>query len=96
VYAVIFKAKIKKLSTDYQQTATRMRELALTKYGCIEFVSSFENDTEIAISYWKNLEQIQHWKHDKEHMIAQEKGKFMWYESYTIQVTEILREYNNS
>ena len=95
MYAVIFKAKLKKLTSEYQQTAIRMRELALTEYGCVEFISTCENDIEIAISYWENLEQIQHWKQDKEHITAQEMGKSTWYESYTVQVTEVQREYTH-
>ena len=40
MYAVIFKATVKQLDDEYSQTAKRMRELAIEKYGCLDFVSS--------------------------------------------------------
>jgi len=30
-----------------------MRDLAINKYGCSEFISTTEGNNEIAISYWK-------------------------------------------
>jgi heme-degrading monooxygenase HmoA len=96
MYAVIFKAQCRELDEHYGATAIRMRELAIKKYGCIEFISSYENGQEIAISYWDNLQQIKNWKSDKEHVIAQQNGKSLWYESYSVQITQIIKEYNNN
>ncbi len=96
MYAVIFKAKCQELDTMYFEMAVQMQELAIQKYGCREFVSSFENDQEITISYWDNLQQIQDWKNDKDHSLAQELGKTKWYQSYSVQITEIIREYNST
>ena len=94
MYAVIFKAEIKTLDSNYAPMAKRMRELAINKYGCSDFISTTENNLEIAISYWNNLDQIKQWKQDSEHLAAQDKGKSIWYKSYTVQVVEIIREYN--
>ena len=44
MYAVIFKAKLAQIDDAYFKTAKRMRELALGKYGCLEFVSVMEGD----------------------------------------------------
>ncbi|MFV2061620.1 MAG: antibiotic biosynthesis monooxygenase [Gammaproteobacteria bacterium] len=96
MYAVIFRAKFRKQDSKYSATAKRMRELAIEKYGCTDFISSNENGYEIAISYWENLEQIKSWKNDKEHMSAQQNGKSNWYESYRVQITEIIKEYDNN
>ena len=96
MYAVIFKAKLAKLDEEYSQVASRMRELALKEYGCLEFSSVTEDYTEIAISYWENQDQIASWKNDSEHMLAQELGKSKWYESYNVQVVEVIREYNKN
>jgi len=95
MYAVIFRAKIKLFDEEYSQTAARLRELARKKYGCLDFVSFTEGDDEIAISYWESLEQIKSWKQDPEHLRAQEQGKHRWYESYQVQVVDIIREYEN-
>lgn len=95
MYAVIFRALINKLDDDYIETAIRMKDLALNKYGCIEFTSVTEGDQEIAISYWQTEDQIKSWKQDPEHRIAQELGNSKWYKSYHVQVVEIIRDYKN-
>ena len=93
MYAVIFRAKIDGFDETYSDMAARMRELALNKYGCKEFVSVTEGEQEISISYWENQEQIIIWKQDSEHLAAQKLGRSKWYKSYKVQVVEIIREY---
>ena len=46
MYAVIFRARIKAVDAVYTEMARRMRELALQKYGCLEFVSVMEEGSE--------------------------------------------------
>ena len=96
MYAVIFKATVKQLDNEYSQTAKRMRELAMEKYDCLNFVSSLEGRQEIAISYWETEAQILAWKQDKEHLKAQQLGAKKWYSSYSVEVTEIKRSYTRN
>ena len=96
MYAVIFKAEINQLDKSYSETALRMRELAINKYGCTEFVAVTEGNNEIAISYWENQEQITKWKQDAEHLVAQELGRSTWYKSYKVEIVEVIREYTNN
>ena len=96
MFAVIFKAKIKSLDEEYFSTAEEMRNLAFEKYGCKGFDSCSEDDFEIAISYWESKEQINAWKNDKDHKIAQINGITKWYESYRVQIVEILHGYKMS
>ena len=93
MYAVIFRATIDQLDEAYYSQAKMMRDLAFSKYGCLEFVSVTEGDQEIAISYWDNEEQIKRWKSDPEHSQAQKQGKSIWYKDYHVQVVKIEREY---
>jgi len=93
MYAVIFRAKINKLDARYAEMALQMRAMAISKYHCNEFISVTEGDQEIAISYWQNQEQIKQWKQDSKHLVAQKLGQEKWYKSYTVQVVEIIREY---
>lgn len=95
MYAVIFTAQIRALDADYAATASRMRELATSQYGCLEFNSVTEGNQEISISYWSNLEQIKKWKLDKEHLQAQALGKTRWYESYKVSIVEIVSNYGS-
>ena len=93
MYAVIFRAKTAGLDEEYDRVAKRMRELALGEYGCIEFISATQGSESIAVSYWKNQDQIRKWRRNSEHTLAQELGRSKWYESYTVQVVEVIREY---
>ena len=93
MYAVIFRAKTKKLDDDYFKMAKRMRELAINEYGCVEFTAVTEGSDEIAISYWESMEQIKKWKQNSEHLLAQKLGKEKWYETYSVEIVEILEKY---
>ncbi|NOZ11884.1 MAG: antibiotic biosynthesis monooxygenase [Gammaproteobacteria bacterium] len=96
MYAVIFAAEINKLDKSYFDTAKRMRELAINKYGCTKFISVTEENKEISISYWKDKEQIKKWKKDKEHQEAQSIGKSKWYKNYSVQIVEVMHEYHSN
>lgn len=95
MYAVIFTARIKQLDDHYEQTASRMRQLARERYGCLDFVSSTQGDQEIAISYWQRESDILRWKQDPEHLQAQQLGRTRWYASYRVEVVEIRRHYSH-
>lgn len=95
MYAVIFRAEIADADEEYSGTASRLRDLALSEYGCVEFTSCTEGQREIAISYWETLEQISRWKQNALHRDAQEKGRSRWYRSYTVEVVELLRSYGS-
>ena len=95
MYAVIFKANIKQITPEYTSTAARMRELAFTQYNCIDFFTSCENGQEIAVSYWSSQDDILAWRNNPEHEEAQAIGKALWYESYDVQVVEVLRRYQS-
>ncbi len=96
MYAVIFRAEINEIDESYSKMASRARDLAINKYGCVDFTAVTEGKQEIAISYWTTKEQISAWKNDPEHKQAQELGRSKWYKSYSVQVVEIIREYNKN
>jgi heme-degrading monooxygenase HmoA len=93
VYVVIFRAKIRALDAEYSKVAARMRDLALGQFGCLEFQSATEGREEIALSYWPDEESVRAWKAHPEHALAQEAGRDRWYESYSVQVAHVTREY---
>ena len=95
-YAVIFRAEIDQFEEGYTTVARKLRSIALNEYGCTEFVALTEGSQEVAISYWSSLEQIKAWKQHPEHLKAQRLGKSKWYQSYQVQIVEILREYHAS
>ena len=95
MYAVIFRAETNQLDEEYSDTAAKLRNLAIEKYGCRDFVATTEGHHEITISYWETLEQISRWKQDIEHTRAQQLGRSKWYKTYQIQIVEVLREYDH-
>lgn len=95
VFVVIFRAKIRSLDEDYVETAAQMRELALREFGCLEFCAVLEGSEEVALSYWPSEESIELWRSHPEHLAAQKMGKEKWYESYSVQIAEISREYRS-
>lgn len=95
MYVVIFRARIDQLDGEYSVTAQRLRDRALADFGCVEFVSVSEGEQEIALSYWRSLDDIQRWKADLEHQSAQHQGRSRWYQGYSVEVTEVLRGYDH-
>ena len=95
MYAVIFRAELNHPDPDYPQVAAHLRELAISRYGCLDFISTVEENLEIAISYWPGLDNIQAWREDLEHRMAQERGKASWYRSWQVQVVEVVRDYGS-
>lgn len=93
-YVVIFKAKIKSLDQEYFDTANQLREKALTEFNCQKFEAVSENSFEVALSYWNSLEDIQAWHKDAEHQVAQRLGKQRWYDSFSVEICEVLKSYS--
>lgn len=93
-FAVIFKAEIKHLDTEYENLVKDLRQLAFEKYDCLDFVAYTQGNDEVAISYWQSLEDIQAWKADTSHLYAQKSGQQRWYRHYQVEVVEILRTYS--
>ena len=88
--AVIFKAELGKPDDEYYRFAKRLRDLAKSEYGCIDLISVCENGTELTISYWNSLIDIELWKSDPEHRYAQSQGIAKWYRSYSVELAEVL------
>ena len=95
MYAVIFTAVIREVDDEYSSSALRLRELAMSQYGCTEFVAGTEGNKEVAISYWPSLELIKAWKDNPDHRRAQELGYSTWYSSYEVKIVQILRNYDS-
>jgi heme-degrading monooxygenase HmoA len=93
MYVVIFRARPGAIDQQYTQTAASLRELALSSFGCLDFISVMEGDQEVALSYWPDEASIQKWKAHAEHVVAQKLGREKWYASYIVQIAEIKREY---
>lgn len=94
MYVVIFRATVRQLDETYTQMAARMRELALTEFGCLAFHAVTEGAQEVALSYWPDEAAIRAWKSHPEHLLAQQQGRERWYTSYSVEVAQVRRAYH--
>lgn len=93
MFVVIFRARLRVVDAEYSVVAARLRELALSQFGCLSFHSVTEGRDEVALSYWPSEAAIVAWKSHPEHTLAQDAGRTRWYESYSIEVGHLTREY---
>jgi len=92
-YAVVFTSvKDEASSEGYDSMADRMFELVTEQPGFLGFETAGKSDG-ITVSYWKDLESIKAWKANEEHLIAQQKGRNVWYDSYKIRICKVEKVY---
>ena len=92
-YAVIFTSKLSN-SEGYEEMAVEMEKLAKQQDGFIG-IDSAREDVGITVSYWRDVESIKAWKENFAHLQAQKLGKEKWYESYSVRIAKVEREYGN-
>ena len=92
-YAVIFTSLKRPDDQGYTEMADRMVERVQQQEGFLGFESAREA-VGITVSYWQDMASIRQWKADLEHREAQQKGKELWYRSYTIRIAKVEREYS--
>jgi len=90
-YAVIFTSHRSAGDNGYGEMAARMVELAAQQPGFLGVESARER-VGVTVSYWADLESIKAWKEDTEHIIAQERGRAVWYSEYKIRIARVERE----
>ena len=95
MFVVIFRAQAKALDAEYSAMAAQMRELALTRFGCLDFTAVTEGDQEVALSYWPDEASIRAWKQHTDHLLAQQLGRERWYARYSVEVAEVKRHYRH-
>ncbi len=67
-----------------------MDALAAQQPGYLGHIST-QNDfgQNVTISYWQSLQHIADWKTHPEHVLAQSKGKSVWYSDYKLEVCRV-------
>ena len=92
-YAVIFTNVRSTVDGGYHQMAEEMMALAAEQPGYLG-VDHAREAVGITVSYWESLEAIAAWKAQADHRQAQEKGKTLWYDHYTVRICRVEREYS--
>lgn len=92
-YAVIFTSTRTEGDNGYSKMAERMEELASQQPGFLG-VDSAREDVGITVSYWQDLESIKNWKENVEHQEARKQGREKWYDSFSVRIAKVEREYS--
>ena len=91
-FAVIFTSIKSPNDNGYSEMATRMVKLATEQQGFLGMEAAREL-IGITVSYWDSLEAIKNWKQNAEHLLAQEKGKSIWYSSFKVRISKVKHDY---
>ncbi|WP_397571608.1 antibiotic biosynthesis monooxygenase family protein [Schlesneria sp. T3-172] len=95
-YAVIFTSKRSvEDPAGYSGMAERMEQLASQQPGFLGVESHRDRDGRgITVSYWADLASIGAWRSHSEHLLAQQMGKSVWYESYHVRICRVEQAYS--
>ena len=91
-YSVIFTSIQTDNTEGYNEMAQQMEELAKEQEGFLG-INSARDTVGITVSYWESLEAIKNWKQQSDHLIAQQKGRNLWYKWYNVRICKVEREY---
>ncbi|MBV8603551.1 MAG: antibiotic biosynthesis monooxygenase [Pelomonas sp.] len=94
-YAVIFASRRGAADPEgYGATADAMLALAAGQPGYLGVESVRDADGfGLTVSYWTDLEAMQHWKAVRAHQAAQRLGRERWYEDYVVRIARVERAY---
>jgi heme-degrading monooxygenase HmoA len=95
-YAVIFTSQLGSDHEGYDAMAARMIALSAEQAGFLGVKSVRDGREGITVSYWQSEADIEAWKQNAEHLLAQEEGRGRFYENYQLQVCRVGRSYDFS
>lgn len=77
---------------DYRDVAQRMEKLASEQPGFLGVTSVRDpSGVGITLSYWKDLESIEAWKNNSQHLEAQRLGKKRFYKWFRVEISRCER-----
>ncbi|UYM07314.1 antibiotic biosynthesis monooxygenase family protein [Solicola gregarius] len=90
--AVIFTSTRTPDENGYAPMAQQMYDRAAKQPGYLG-VESAREDIGITVSYWRDEESARNWKQVAEHLVAQRRGRDVWYSDYRVRVATVHRDY---
>lgn len=91
-YAVIFTSMRTEGDNGYEKMSNAMVQLASQQPGFLG-VESARDGLGITVSYWESLEAIAAWKQNTAHLVAQQRGRDTWYETFKVRICRVERDY---
>jgi heme-degrading monooxygenase HmoA len=91
---IVFRSRLSaEAGDDYSQMAAEMLSTAQEMPGFVEFKSFKSDDGErLSLVYWQDHETLAAWRNHPRHRLAQNTGRAKWYETYRIEVADVVRE----
>lgn len=90
--AVIFTSLRTEGDHGYAATAAAMDTLAAAQPGYLGIESAREG-VGITVSYWRDDDAARAWKQVAAHLVAQRRGREIWYRDYRVRVATVRRDY---
>lgn len=90
--AVIFTSTRTAGDNGYGAMAARMEELAAQQPGYLG-IESARDGLGITVSYWADDGSAAGWKQVTQHLVAQQRGREVWYDDYQVRVATVTRSY---
>lgn len=91
-YAVIFTSTRTGHDSKYDSMADAMVSLAALQPGFLG-IESAHDTLGITVSYWESLEAIAAWKQNSAHVVAQQRGRDLWYQEFKTRICRVEKEY---
>jgi heme-degrading monooxygenase HmoA len=92
-YAVIFTSLRTADDNGYPAMSEAMVMLAATQPGFLG-IESVREGLGITVSYWDSLESIAAWKQNSAHLVAQQRGREIWYQEFKVRICRVERDYD--
>lgn len=77
----------------YDRMSERMFALAAEQPGYLGVESAHDASLGITVSYWVDEAAAASWKQVAEHLVAQARGRDVWYSDYRVRVANVTRAY---
>ena len=97
MYAVIFEVEVKPDGKDiYLNIASKLKEQLQQTVGFISierFQSLVSEGKLLSLSFWEDMDSIDAWKKNLDHMNAQSKGRSSLFKDYRIRIAKVEKDY---
>jgi heme-degrading monooxygenase HmoA len=90
--AVVFTSLRSDGDNGYAAMSRRMEALAAEQPGYLG-IESARDGLGITVSYWTDEAAAAAWKQVAEHLVAQRRGREVWYSDYRVRVAVVRRDY---
>jgi heme-degrading monooxygenase HmoA len=94
--AVIFTSSRTDGDQGYGVMSASMESLAQEQPGYLGIESARDAGSGITVSYWADHDAARAWKQVAAHLVAQRRGRDVWYQDYRVRVATVEREYGSA